>query len=387
MHFADQERRWRLVRRHHLDRSASRPSDVVEAVAALHSSDPLTPFLSCWARVPGFVVGDLEEQLYESRVLWRMHTIRRTLFVLESDNAPVFEAAATRELVRKEKARLTGWLSEEMDRSGLDRLLERLYALVLEGLGERQLSTRELTGMVPELGRQITIGSGRWAATVRLSSRVLYLMGMEGLLVRSRPAGTWRSSQYRWSTVSDWFGATPARLDEAEARVLLARRYLATHGPVTMADLRWWTGWTLKAARDALSESEVSTVGLEGGGSGLVLAGDGDIDTSPGPSTAFLPALDSTTMGWKQRDWYLGPHGPELFDTSGNAGPTVWVDGKVAGGWGQRSDGLVVYQLVEEVSPEAADRVVATAAALTSWLDGVVVMPRFPSPLGRRLAV
>jgi hypothetical protein len=92
-------------------------------------------------------------------------------------------------------------------------------------------------------------------------------------------------------------------------------------------------------------------------------------------------------MGWKQRDWYLGPHGPELFDTSGNAGPTVWVDGKVAGGWGQRSDGLVVYQLVEEVSPEAADRVVATAAALTSWLDGVVVMPRFPSPLGRRLAV
>jgi hypothetical protein len=104
-------------------------------------------------------------------------------------------------------------------------------------------------------------------------------------------------------------------------------------------------------------------------------------------SVALLPALDSTTMGWKERDWYLGAHGTELFDTNGNAGPTVWVDGRVVGGWGQRGDGQVVYHLVEEVVAEAGQLIDGAARSLTDWFDGVVVMPRFPSPLGRGLAV
>ena len=34
-------------------------------------------------------------------------------------------------------------------------------------------------------------------------------------------------------------------------------------------------------------------------------------------------------MGWRERVWYLGDHAKMLFDTNGNAGPTVWVDGRV----------------------------------------------------------
>jgi hypothetical protein len=96
--------------------------------------------------------------------------------------------------------------------------------------------------------------------------------------------------------------------------------------------------------------------------------------------------LDPTIMGWKEREWYLGPHGGELFDSAGNAGPTVWAGGRVVGGWGQVPAGDVVYGFVEEVD-NATERAVADEAArLTDWLDGVVVMPRFPSPFGRRLA-
>ena len=48
---------------------------------------------------------------------------------------------------------------------------------------------------------------------------------------------------------------------------------------------------------------------------------------------ALLPVLDATTMGWKHRDFYLDPeHTPYLFDTNGNAGPTVWCDGRIIGG-------------------------------------------------------
>jgi hypothetical protein len=91
-------------------------------------------------------------------------------------------------------------------------------------------------------------------------------------------------------------------------------------------------------------------------------------------------------MGWKERDWYLGPKGGELFDSAGNAGPTVWSGGRVVGGWGQDRTGTVVFGFVEDVDRATEMAVAEEAARLTRWLEGVVVMPRFPSPFGRRLA-
>ena len=68
------------------------------------------------------------------------------------------------------------------------------------------------------------------------------------------------------------------------------------------------------------------------------------------------PSLDPTVMGWKEREWYLGDHAPALFDRAGNAGPTVWWDGRIVGGWVQRRDGEVVYRLLEDVGGDALAR-------------------------------
>jgi hypothetical protein len=57
-HVPDAERRARLVARHHLAGTAAGP---VQAVAALHSTDPITPYLAVRARVPGFVTADLDQ--------------------------------------------------------------------------------------------------------------------------------------------------------------------------------------------------------------------------------------------------------------------------------------------------------------------------------------
>jgi hypothetical protein len=100
---------------------------------------------------------------------------------------------------------------------------------------------------------------------------------------------------------------------------------------------------------------------------------------------ALLPSLDATTMGWKERDHYLGPHAPELFDRNGNAGPTVWADGRVVGGWAQAVDGDVRVRLLEPVASEVADAVEAERLGLAAWLDGVRVRPRFRTPLEREL--
>jgi hypothetical protein len=122
------------------------------------------------------------------------------------------------------------------------------------------------------------------------------------------------------------------------------------------------------------------------GTAGMVLAGDEGRVSSPKPWVALLPGLDPTTMGWQQRDWYLGAHGKALFDRNGNAGPTVWCDGRVVGGWAQRRSGEVVFRLLEDVGGAAADAVESEAARLTSWLGDVRVTPRFATPLQKELS-
>ena len=149
--------------------------------------------------------------------------------------------------------------------------------------------------------------------------------------------------------------------------------------------MKWWTGWPLgqtKAALAAVDAVEVET----DDGPAWVLPGDLGRTRAPKPWVALLPALDSTTMGWKERGWYLGEHTAPLFDRNGNAGPTVWADGRIVGGWAQRPDGEVVYELLEDVGRDATTAIGRAAAALADRLGAVRVKPRFPTPLQRQLA-
>jgi hypothetical protein len=90
-------------------------------------------------------------------------------------------------------------------------------------------------------------------------------------------------------------------------------------------------------------------------------------------------------MGWAARDWYLGPHRSALFDRNGNAGPTIWADGRVVGGWGQTAGAEVVYRLFEDVGREAVITIEREAERVSAFLGGVRVTPRFRTPLEHEL--
>ena len=85
---------------------------------------------------------------------------------------------------------------------------------------------------------------------------------------------------------------------------------------------------------------------LDDGTTGHVLPGDLEATPPSEPVAALLPGLDPTTMGWKARAWYLGEHGPRLFDRNGNAGPTIWWDGRIVGGWASMPDGVIQMRSV-----------------------------------------
>jgi hypothetical protein len=378
-----EERRARLGRRHWLATKARDPVTVAGDLVGLHSSDPATVYLSAQARVEGLSVAGLEKELYQKQSLIRMHAMRRTMFVVPTAIAPTLDAAVTQKVEAVEKKRLAKMMEEQgLVKHGL-RWIERVLGRIIEEVQARgEASTTELSDCIPGLkSKVLRFGEGtRWEGRVAVSSRLMYLAAMTGEVVRGRPAGTWISSQYAWLPGKP---RTGMRDDDASARADLVRRWLQAYGPGTPTDLKWWSGLTMTQVRQALTDVGAEKVAVEEG-TGYVLPEDGD-DTDPGPWVALLPGLDSTVMGWKERSWFLGNHEKWLFDRNGNAGPTVWANGRIIGGWGQPEGPSIRFKLLEEVDSTTDGMVDAAARELEAWLAGVRITPRFPVPLSREL--
>jgi hypothetical protein len=383
---APEERRARLGVRHGLAGAAraSTPAEAAGRVVALHATDPASVFLSIHARTEPVKIEAIEHALYEERSLIRMLGMRRTMFVVPMELAPVVQAACTKAIAvvqRRTYTRLVAqagvgdgaWFKEVEDAT------ERALIARGEATGA-QLSTDE-----PRLRTQVQRAEGKsYASRQNITTWVLFMLAADGRIIRGRPVGSWTSSQYRWSPASSWLPRAMDELPVENARTELVRRWLGAFGPATVADLRWWTGWTAGQVKQALTAIGPTEVDLDGV-TGIVLPDDLQDTAEPVPWVALLPALDPTPMGWSQRSWYLGPHAPALFDRSGNIGPTVWSNGRVVGGWAQRPSGEVAYRLLEDVGSDVADAVEAAAGRLAGWVDPVRVIPRFHTPLEREL--
>ena len=387
--FTAEERRARLAIRHHLAPGSRVKSatEVARDIVGLHSTDPATVFVSAWARMKNADVEGIEGELYDERSLVRVLVMRRTAFVLPPDVAAIALASCSRSVGRVQRNQLVKWIEQAGMASDGAGWLKKLEESTFTAVAARSQATAiQVSADVPLLQQALVVAEGtRNEARVNLGSFVLRLLAVDGRLVRGRPRGGWLSTQWSWATVESWLGmALPVwTVDEAQAE--LVRLWLKAFGPATVEDVRWWTGWTLAEVRRALTAIEPVEVDL-GGVTGIVLPGDLGPTRRPAPFAALLPGLDPTVMGWAGRDWYLGQHRAPLFDRSGNAGPTVWWDGRVVGGWAQRRDGEIVMRLLEDIGRGATKAVVAEAERLRAWLGDRRVLPRFATPLVRELA-
>ena len=184
--FTVDERRARLARRHFLAGPAQTPAGVAGDVVGLHATDPATPYLSLWARLPGFTVADLDDALYRQRTLTKHLAMRRTLWIVRAEDLPLIQSAASDRVAGNEHRKLVA----DAQNAGIAADGERLARGGMRGSAGSPRRTRADQRQRPACR---TAGAGghydpapgkRWGGETPLAPRVLTVLSVRGDIVR-----------------------------------------------------------------------------------------------------------------------------------------------------------------------------------------------------------
>jgi hypothetical protein len=381
----DHERRARLAQRQLLlpDTRTDDVSEIADALVALHSSDPPTVYLSAMVRMVNPSIEAVERALYIDRRLVRHHAMRRTLWVATPTVARRMHAAATLALLEPERRRTARLLAASGIEDPAD-WLARAEEAALADLREHGPSTARAVGQRLATMRQpLQLAPGKsYAAIQGAHTRVLTILGFAGRMLRTRPS-SWISGAYAYAAADEWLPGGLGEEDPRQAAAELAGHWLRRFGPGTTADLQWWTGWSVRTTKQALIDCTAVPVELVSG-PGWLAATD-EPTSAPEPWVAALPGLDPTTMGWKQRDWYLPPAAAGSFDSNGNGGPTLWVDGRIVGAWAQTRDGEIHTHYFERVGAARRREIDQRITTIKQLVGDTRFTVRFPGEINDRL--
>ena len=384
-----EERRRRVATRHRLATAVRTDSvlEIAESLIALHSSDPATVHLSAATRMTNPSIKAVEDALYEERTIVRHHAMRRTIWVMPVPHARRAHATTTEKIAANERKRTLKAIEASTDIADPETWFADARQEVIALLNAKgSLTTREVGQALPHLAVPVEFGSEKHSATLNAHTKVLQGAGFDGDVVRGRPPGSWVSSEYPWSATTTWLGESITGMDKPTAAAELVEAWLRSFGPGTVTDLVWWFGDTKTLIRNALADLGAVEVSLEDGTAAWVAAGDVADTEQPDPWVRLLPGLDPTSMGWKERDWYIeADYLDPMFDRFGNIGPAVWADGRIVGGWAQRDDASVLVELFEPLSKMQQRLLDDAIEQMHSIVDGVCVKPRFPARMQKVL--
>lgn len=201
----------------HAHRSAPTVDALLGSIVGLHSTDYASPYLSAWARVPGFDAAALRARLDRGDGLFRVNAFRNTVHVVRAPDLAAVLAATGPAVaaVGRKSPGLKARTDAEID-AGVDTIV----AALADGPLDNAALKRARPGLGEDLRYWLMIAMGR------------------GLVLRADGPGA-RSNRTRYVLAASrvpGLALPPA----ADARRALLQRAVEAFGPVTVDDLAWW---------------------------------------------------------------------------------------------------------------------------------------------------
>lgn len=264
---------------------------------------------------------------FEGGALVRSWTQRGTLHIVAAHDLPwILEATGERQM-RQYAGVLRGWGIDDDDVTRAERVARRALR------GGQRLNRAELAAALADAGIDVERSRAQHFVTVLAIRRVLAL----GPVVPRAGAPT--REQYLVGFDDAVSGAPEVSDPVAELFV----RYIASHGPASVADFAWWSGLALGAARKARDAADARVVEVEEGlfaAPAPVAAAETAVSASAprarrAPTVLALPAFDEYYISYRDRGVACAPAlaarvGPTA---NGLVRPVLVRDGEVVGLW------------------------------------------------------
>ncbi len=362
-------------------RGRSVPS-LAQDIGLIGAARPTVPYLSLWPRMRDFKRKDLHDALYEERSLLRVPCIRGQLYLIPAEDYPAYYQV-TKPFFQQGLEDLSQFFSrtDQECEINYDLCDETLIQRVLEVISSQGAHTiAELTELLPVLGTRVyhdpeypELGYSK------LGTQLIPAMCAQGVLVRARPRGGWRSQLYTYEALSSWLPQLDLEAFSAKGALRhVVSGYIKAFGPATVGDISLWLGGyarrqvvsTLMDLGDELTRVQMAK------SQGVFFMHVEEVEALQSyryeeHDVALLPPHDTYPTAYSDTSRFLSRRYRErVFDRVGEPLGTVWLDGYIVGIWNaQPQDDHIQVRLFEPLPPNIVALVGEETRRLSRFLD------------------
>jgi hypothetical protein len=305
----------RLMNQQIAGTSFTRPAEIVSWLGAMQAQEYAMAKWAIGLRLPGCTNQQVEDAFNKGEIL-RTHVLRPTWHFVTPDDI--------RWMLKLTAPRVHAFNAYYYRYRGMDdKLFKRCEKIVVKALqGGRHLTRTELQDA---LAKAKIVLDGERLATVTMHAE------LEGLIC----SGPRKGKQFTYALIDEWVPSVKP-LDRDEALAKLVKLYFISRGAAMLQDFCWWSGLTVKDAKDGVAmlgkQLRYETVGDKE----YLLMADQHVEKvslNKPYATFLMPDYDEYGISYKDRSVLI-----DKYDGSSRNGNPVFnrmivVDGRIAGSW------------------------------------------------------
>ncbi|KAF2515415.1 winged helix DNA-binding domain-containing protein [Flavobacterium zhairuonense] len=303
----------RLIAQKLYKTSPCSPQEIVKHFGAMQAQDYAMAKWAIGSRCDA-TEKEIEEAINSGQII-RTHILRPTWhFVSAEDIYWMLELSAP------QVKRFTASAAKKFDYD--DKKLNQANAAIEKLLSGNNHLTRD------EIMQELNIK--KTSSADFLSAAIMMNAELDGLVCNGKMKG----KQITYALLEERVPRPKNELTKEEALAKLAQRYFESHGPATVLDFSWWSGFAPTICQKAINAIELQLNCITIDNQQFWFKKDSSKENEFRESVHFLPAFDEILISYKTREVSFNTeHQSKVFTNNGIFKPIILENGKVIGIW------------------------------------------------------
>ncbi|MHC0439460.1 winged helix DNA-binding domain-containing protein [Flavobacterium sp. 3-210] len=303
----------RLVAQKLYKSSPCSPQEIVKHFGAMQAQDYAMAKWAIGSRCDASEK-EIEEAINSAKII-RTHILRPTWhFVSAEDIYWMLDLSAP------QVKRFTASAAKKFDYD--DKKLNHANAAIEKLLSGNNHLTRE------EIMRELNIK--KTSSVDFLSAAIMMNAELDGLVCNGKMKG----KQITYALLEERVPKPKNKLTKEEALAKLALRYFESHGPATLLDFSWWSGFPPTICKKTIDAIMLQLNSIEIENQNYYFVNQSIENNNFEESIHFLPAFDEILISYKTREAsFLTQNQSKVFTNNGIFKPIILENGKVIGIW------------------------------------------------------